>query len=103
MPSIQLTDLSIRALKSSAQTDYWDTKMPSFGVRIGKRATTFMVKKDNRRINVGRYPDMSLADAKREGRRIIAEASAPSRPMSLNSRKRSGSSSNSTTPTSDRA
>jgi hypothetical protein len=42
MPSIQLTDLSIRALKSSAQTDYWDTKMPSFGVRIGKRATTFM-------------------------------------------------------------
>lgn len=83
MPSIQLTDLSIRALKSDAQTDYWDTKMPGFGIRIGKRAKTFMVKKDNRRINVGRYPEMSLADAKREGRRIIAEASAPPRPRSL--------------------
>jgi len=83
MPSIQLTDLSIRALKSDAQTDYWDTKMPGFGIRIGKRAKTFVVKKDNRRINVGRYPDMSLADAKREGRRIIAEASTPPRPRSL--------------------
>jgi integrase len=83
MPSIQLTDLSIRALKSDAQTDYWDTKMPGFGIRVGKRAKTFVVKKDNRRINVGRYPDISLADAKREGRRIIAEASAPPRPRSL--------------------
>jgi integrase len=83
MPSMQLTDLSIRALKADAQTDYWDTKMPGFGIRVGKRAKTFMVKKDNRRINVGRYPDMSLADAKREGRRIMAETSAPPRPRNV--------------------
>ena len=46
MPSIQFTDLSIRALKSDAQIDYWDTKTPGFGIRVGKHAKTFMVKKD---------------------------------------------------------
>lgn len=34
MPSIQFTDISIRALKSDAQIDYWDTKMPGFGIRV---------------------------------------------------------------------
>jgi integrase len=79
MPSIQFTDLSIRALKSDAQTDYWDTKTRGFGIRVGKHTKTFMVKRDNRRINVGRYPDLSLADARKEALKVIAEVEPPAR------------------------
>jgi integrase len=63
----QLTDLSIRALKSDcAQLDCWDTKTPGFGIRVGKNTKTFMVKVDNRRINLGTYPDLSLVEARKK-------------------------------------
>ena len=65
MPSIALTDLSLRSLKTEARADYWDTKTPSFGVRVGKRTKTFIAKLNNRRITIGAYPLISLQDARR--------------------------------------
>lgn len=66
MPTIALTDLSLRALKSDgAQLDYWDSKTPAFGVRIGRVRKSFIAKVNNRRITLGTYPELSLADARR--------------------------------------
>jgi integrase len=56
MPNLPLTDLSVRSLKSEARTDFWDTKIPSFGVRVGARSKTFIAKVNNRRITIGQYP-----------------------------------------------
>lgn len=37
MPSLNLTELSVRALKGSdSYITYWDTGTPGFGVRVGK-------------------------------------------------------------------
>jgi hypothetical protein len=57
-----LSDMTLRTLPCG---EFWDTKLPSFGVRIGKRATTFLLKRDGRRIKLGHYPSLSLAEARR--------------------------------------
>lgn len=65
MPNLNLTDLSIRSLKAERQQDFWDTKTPAFGVRVGPRSKTFIGKIGNARRFIGSYPDMSLQDARR--------------------------------------
>ena len=46
----------------------------AFGVRIGKSAKTFIVIRDGgRRIKLGRYPDLSLQDARAKARRILLD------------------------------
>lgn len=66
MPRLQLTDVTIRALKTDARIDYWDTKTPGFGIRIGKNTKTFIAKVNNQRTTIGQYPTISLQDARRE-------------------------------------
>jgi integrase len=73
MPKLQLTDLSIRALKSDAQVDYWDTKTSGFGVRVGPRSKTFIAKVHNRRHTLGTYPDTSLAEARKKAQALKSE------------------------------
>jgi hypothetical protein len=73
MPSLKLTDLSVRALKGSDTTTYyWDASTPAFGIRVGKRAKTWTVMRGRarERLTVGRYPDMSLTDARKEAKRL---------------------------------
>ena len=65
VPQTILTDLAIRALKAERRTDFWDTKTPAFGVRVGPRSKTFIGKIGNVRRAIGSYPDMSLQDARR--------------------------------------
>ena len=77
MPTILLTDISIRALKrTGAQTDYWDEKTPAFGVRVGKERKTFIAKLNNRQIKIGNYPDLSLADARRKALALKSDKSS---------------------------
>ena len=52
--------ISIHALKSAKQTDFEETKLSSFGVRVGPRTKTLIVKRDNLRIAIGAGPDKSL-------------------------------------------
>jgi integrase len=66
MPRAALTDLFLRSAKSETQIDYWDTKTPGFGARVGKHAKTFVAKIDNRRITIGTYPALSLQDARKK-------------------------------------
>ncbi len=83
MPTILLTDLSIRTLKrSGAQIDYWDEKTPAFGVRVGKERKTFIAKLNNRRIKIGNYPDLSLAEARRKALALKSDkTSGAARPI----------------------
>ena len=67
----KLTDTAIR---SAALGTYWDPNLPGFGIRIGQRTKTFLVLVDSgRRHSIGHYPAISLADARREAKRIQAE------------------------------
>lgn len=67
MPKLVFTDLAINALRANGErVDYWDVKTPAFGIRVGKDRKTFIAKLNNRRIKIGNYPDLSLADARRK-------------------------------------
>ena len=86
MPAIKrLTDLAVQRLRSprSGQIDYWDATEPGFGVRVshsGRRSFVLMVRVRGsdrlRRFTLGRYPALSLADARNKAvhYRQIAEA-----------------------------
>jgi integrase len=66
-----LTDLGIRNLPEGL---HLDARLPSFGIRVGKRRKTWIVIKGKNRtkVSLGQYPAMSLADARR---RAMAELS----------------------------
>ena len=65
MPKILLTDLSIRSLESENRLDFWDTKTPAFGIRVGPRSKTFVARMGAGRRALGNYPELSLQDARR--------------------------------------
>lgn len=66
-----LTDAFIRG---APEGTHWDDSLKGFGVRIGKQSKTFVaLVASGRRQAIGRYPLMSLADARKEARRILAE------------------------------
>ena len=70
-----LTDLSVRNLPEGL---HLDARLPSFGIRVGKKRRTWIVIKGKNRtkISVGHYPAMSLADARK--RAMVELSKAPS-------------------------
>jgi len=87
MPKLTLTDLSVRALKATErQLTYWDASLSGFGCRIspgGTKTFTLMYGPDRKRQTIGRYPTISLSDARCEAKRLLAartlgQLSAPS-------------------------
>lgn len=73
MPSTRLTEVQVRAAKTLpgvAQVDLWDTSVRGLSLRVTANGVkTFSLKYRNargkeKRIRLGRYPDMSLADAR---------------------------------------
>src|SRR5437879_4330417 len=69
MPQIHLTDLAIQRLPASdSYVTYWDQALPAFGIRIGKRSRTFVIMKgtERKRISLGRYPALTLKDARQK-------------------------------------
>src|SRR5438477_12657916 len=76
MPKISLTDITLRNLPIPAkgQQDIWDTSFPAFGVRVSQGGSkTFVLNVHNSRRAIGRYPVISLAQARSEARRLLAE------------------------------
>ena len=74
MSSDRLTELQIKNAKpptDRAQVDLWDASMPGLSVRISAKGTkTFSMKCRNpagveQRVTLGRYPEMSLAEARK--------------------------------------
>jgi site-specific recombinase XerD len=75
----QLTELSIKALRPSDKyVTVWDA-IPGFGVRVGLRSKTYVVVrgKNRERITIGKFPDMKLADARAEAKRLLAAEKEP--------------------------
>ena len=74
---MQLTDLSVRHLKTEAkQRSYFDDTVQGFGVRVspgGTKTFVLVYGPARERISIGRYGVISLADARAEAKRILAE------------------------------
>lgn len=69
------SDAWIRSLPppAKAQELHWDARLPTFGLRVGKTAKTFIIKLNNDFITIGRFGVLGLAEARGEARRILAE------------------------------
>jgi integrase len=66
---MSLTDLQIKRLKApeKGQKTYYDSALPGFGVRVsqgGSKTFVVLYGKDRRRRSLGRYPDLTLAEAR---------------------------------------
>jgi integrase len=75
---MRLTDISVRALPLPAkgQKTHWDDTLQNFGCRVSQGGTkSFVVQHglDRRLVTIGRYPIVSLANARVEAKRVLAE------------------------------
>jgi len=61
----------------TGQVTYWDETTPGFGLRCSPKSKSFVVMfGEKRRLKtLGRYPSLSLSDARREARLFLSEAS----------------------------
>ena len=73
MPVTHLTDIVVSRIKSPGT--YFDETTPAFGIRVGKNRKTWIVMRgtERQRVRVGHYPAMSLADARKEARKLLTE------------------------------
>ncbi len=81
MPRLTFTDAAVRALQPppAGQVVYLDAGMPGFGLRIaagGARTWVFTYRQGKRvrRLTLGHYPHLSLADARKKAKTARAEA-----------------------------
>jgi integrase len=73
---IELSDAKLRSLPLPAkgQASYWDSKLPGFGVRISQGGSkTFILKRQNAFITIGRFGVVTLSEARTEAKRLLAE------------------------------
>ena len=76
MPRAVFNDIAIRNIKppEQGQLDLWDASLPKFGIRCARGgAKTWVLKHNNRRITLGHYPVISLAQARVEAKRLLAQ------------------------------
>jgi integrase len=82
MPKISMTDQWLKKIKAQEkQSDYFDKNLLSFGLRVGKtgKKTWFVMyrikdQRTIRRFTLGRYPQLSLKDARIKAKAILIEA-----------------------------
>ena len=75
---MRLTDLSVKALAppERGQKTYWDASLPGFGCRVsqgGTRSFVVMHGRSRQLTTIGRYPVISLGDARQRAKEILAE------------------------------
>lgn len=77
-----LTDLKLRKLRgdSTQRMEIWDGSTPGFGVRVsasGIKTFVYMYRQHGRkrRVTIGRYPDIKLADARAHAHELRARVS----------------------------
>jgi hypothetical protein len=73
MSVTHLTDIVVSRIKSPGT--YFDETTPAFGIRVGKNRRTWIVMRgvQRQRVRVGHYPAMSLADARKEAKKLLTE------------------------------
>lgn len=70
-----LTEVTVRSLKTTTkQEKVWDISTPGFGVRVNGTTKSWVVMYGERRQlkTIGRYPSMTLADARKKARKLLA-------------------------------
>lgn len=78
MTGVNLTDLKLRKLKPSTERiDVWDARVQGFGVRVapsGTKTFVFMYRLygKKRRMSLGRFPTMTLANARAKAHELRA-------------------------------
>ncbi len=87
MPKMKLTDLAVGKIKlpKAGRVDIWDATLPAFGLRVsatGRKIWIAAIRKPGAahpaRLTVGKYPALSLADARIKARELMADpAGAP--------------------------
>jgi integrase len=75
---VKLTDVSIRALPlpQKGQRTHFDETLSNFGCRIsqgGSRSFVVQLGADRQLVTIGRYPVISLAEAREIAKRLLAE------------------------------
>jgi len=76
MAKALLNDAGLRSLKppERGQVCHWDKNLPGFGIRISQGGTkTFVLNRKNSFITIGRFPTISLSEARTEAKRLLAE------------------------------
>lgn len=72
-----LTALAIDRLPFTPKgnTKVWDASLPAFGVRVTAKSKSFFVMtgRDRRLQTIGRYPDLSLAEARKQAKKLLAQ------------------------------
>lgn len=91
MPTLRLTDKSLRGLTTERPDfeEFWDEGFggASFGVRVsgttGERRFVLIYRADGkrRRMTLGRYPDVSLAEARGKARSIVGQVAGGADPV----------------------
>ena len=83
-----LTDLTIRRLSAvdADRLEIWDARVPGLGVRVSKSGTkTFVLmfrhRGLKRRMTLGRYPQLTLSDARDKAINALREVTAGSDPI----------------------
>ena len=92
-----LTDVAIRKLASpaSGQLEVWDSRLPGFGIRVSSKGTRSFVllyryNGRSRRLTLGRYPILSLADARAKAKQALADVAKQTDPGDAKKAARSG-------------
>lgn len=75
---MHLTDPSFRRLRvpDSGRVTYTDDAVPGFGVRVsssGVKSFVLLIGRSRKRITIGRYPTITLAEARAKARELIAQ------------------------------
>jgi integrase len=76
VPNLEFSDAKLRSLPAppNGQVDYWCDKLSGFGCRVSQAGSkTFVLKYQNRRITIGRFGILTLAEARTEAKRLLAE------------------------------
>jgi hypothetical protein len=76
MSRTHFTEIVVSRLKTP--DTYYDQTTPAFGLRVGKnRKTWFVIRgRERLRTNVGRYPEISLAEARKHAKKLLTETPA---------------------------
>jgi integrase len=86
MDPTTLTASKVDALKVpvSGRTDHWDAKVSGFGLRLSPSGKAWFIRYRlngrRRRIVLGRFPAMSLADARAAARKLLGQVAAGADP-----------------------
>jgi integrase len=95
MPKLRLTVAAVERFQppASGQLEYYDTHLPAFGLRVsysGAKAWFLMTRVDGKltRVTLGRYPGLSLTDARNKARLMVEQARAGGDPRRIEADER---------------